>query len=237
MTYFKTMTDFEIVKEIDLVLEGRGMRVDVSAYGPPLEETMSKEAIELWKSLDCEGNDNISQIHAITSSDAPKSVQDELINFFLGCRKDMAEDKVYAYKTIAEWWMEYKSEDSGCNAEEVKPPAVASANPDTQDAAPKDAAKKAAKDAEWMCLLKEMAADARNPMIKADVCVRWREAKLKIGTRLTKEMKRETFNDVLNFVNKHRNPGDPIDWTPEAAEKWADRHPDMIKKFLDNPDL
>ena len=84
-TYFKTMTDFEIVKEIDLVLEGRGMRVDVSAYGPPLEETMSKEAIELWKSLDCEGNDNISQIHAITSSDAPKSVQDELINFGSSC--------------------------------------------------------------------------------------------------------------------------------------------------------
>ena len=124
MTYFKPMTDFEIVKEIDLVLEGRGMRVDVSAYGPPLEEIMSKEAIELWKSLDCEGEDNISKIQAVTSSDAPKSVKDELINFFLGCRKDMAEDKVYAYKTIAEWWMEYKSEDSGCNAEEVKTPVL-----------------------------------------------------------------------------------------------------------------
>jgi len=227
------MTEFEIVREIDQALERRGIRVDVSAYGPPLEEIMSKEAIELWKSLGCAGEDNSSQIRAILKCDAPKSVQDELINFFLGCKKDMAEDRAYAYKTIAEWWMDYKSEDGGCNAEEMKPPAADSAKPAAEDVAPKDAAK----DAEWKCLLAEMAADARNPMIKADVCVRWWEAKRRIGTRLTKESKREAFNDVLNFVNKYRNPGDPIEWTWEAAEKWADRNPKAIKKFMANPDL
>ena len=112
-----------------------------------------------------------------------------------------------------------------------------SAKPATEAAAPKDAAKNVAKDAEWRQLLAEMVADARNPIIRADVYVRWAEVKRGIGTRQTAEMKRENFNDVLNFVNKYRNPGDPIKWTWTAAEKWARRHPDTIKKFLDNPNL
>ena len=119
----------------------------------------------------------------------------------------------------------------------TEPPAVEPAKPTSKAAAPKDAAKNVAKDAEWRQLLAEMVADARNPIIRADVYVKWAEVKRGIGTRQTAEMKRENFNDVLNFVNKYRNPGDPIKWTWTAAEKWARRHPDTIKKFLDNPNL
>ena len=227
------MTDFEIVKEIDLALARHGIRVDISEYGPSYEEILSKEAFELLKNLGCLGEKNSDQVIAISNSDAPKSVKAELINYFLGFDKAMAEDKVYAYKTIAEWWMDYTSNDSECTAKEMKSPAADSAKPAAQDAAPKDAAK----DAKWKRLLNEMAADARNPMIRADVCVRWREAKRKIGARLTEEMKRDAFNDVLNFVNMYRNPGDPIEWTWEAAEKWASRHAETIKKFMANPDL
>lgn len=100
-----------------------------------------------------------------------------------------------------------------------------------------DSSNEAAKNAEWKKLLVEMAEDARNPMVRADICVRWEDAKRTIGTRQTKEMKRENFNNVLNFVNKYRNPGDPIEWTWEAAEKWANRNPETIKKFINNMNL
>ena len=97
--------------------------------------------------------------------------------------------------------------------------------------------KSTVKDTEWTKLLEEIAEDARNPMVRADICVRWEDVKREIGTRQTAEMKRENFTDVLNWVNKFRNPGDPIEWTWQAAEKWAKRHPDTIKKLRENPNL
>ena len=114
------MTDSEIVKEIDSALERRGLRVYIEAYGPPLEEVMSKEAMELWKSLGCAGEDNCRQVIVISNCDAPESVKNELLKFFLNNNKEIAEDKVYAYKTIAEWWMDYKSEDTPCVADPVR---------------------------------------------------------------------------------------------------------------------
>ena len=89
-----------------------------------------------------------------------------------------------------------------------------------------------AEDAKWREFLAEMSENARNPRIRADICVRWQEVKKDLPKREPNGMKDAVFQDVVDWVNEQRNPGDPVAWTREAAEKWARRHKGLIDSFL-----